>query len=91
MSDASSLNEHDAGHGMGLACLAMLTRCPTSPNPPNDSFTNPPKTAVNLSAVCDAHRILVMERGQIVEQGSHAELLSHQAGHYSRLHRLQQG
>jgi subfamily B ATP-binding cassette protein HlyB/CyaB len=44
-----------------------------------------------LSAVRDAHRILVMERGQIVEQGSHAELLAHQAGHYSRLYRLQQG
>lgn len=47
--------------------------------------------AHRLSAVRDANRIIVMDRGQIVEQGSHAELLSHQAGHYSRLHRLQQG
>lgn len=47
--------------------------------------------AHRLSAVRDANRIVVMDRGQIVEQGSHAELLSHQAGHYSRLHRLQQG
>ncbi|HCF9255144.1 TPA: type I secretion system permease/ATPase [Pseudomonas aeruginosa] len=47
--------------------------------------------AHRLSAVRDANRILVMDRGQIVEQGSHAELLAHQAGHYSRLHRLQQG
>ncbi|TWC42859.1 mannuronan C-5 epimerase translocation ATP-binding protein EexD (PrtD) [Pseudomonas sp. SJZ079] len=47
--------------------------------------------AHRLSAVRDANRILVMDRGQIVEQGSHAELLEHQAGHYSRLHRLQQG
>ena len=47
--------------------------------------------AHRLSAVRDAHRILVMDRGQIVEQGSHAELLTHQAGHYSRLYRLQQG
>ncbi|WP_137818779.1 type I secretion system permease/ATPase [Pseudomonas sp. 2FG] len=47
--------------------------------------------AHRLSAVRDANRILVMDRGQIVEQGSHSELLSHQAGHYSRLHRLQQG
>lgn len=47
--------------------------------------------AHRLSAVRDANRILVMDRGQIVEQGSHAELLTHQAGHYSRLHRLQQG
>jgi subfamily B ATP-binding cassette protein HlyB/CyaB len=47
--------------------------------------------AHRLSAVRDAHRIVVMDRGQIVEQGSHAELLTHQAGHYSRLYRLQQG
>jgi subfamily B ATP-binding cassette protein HlyB/CyaB len=47
--------------------------------------------AHRLSAVRDANRILVMDRGQIVEQGSHTELLAHQAGHYSRLHRLQQG
>ena len=47
--------------------------------------------AHRLSAVRDANRILVMDRGQIVEQGSHSELLAHQAGHYSRLHRLQQG
>ncbi|MET1081424.1 MAG: type I secretion system permease/ATPase [Pseudomonas sp.] len=47
--------------------------------------------AHRLSAVRDANRIIVMDRGQIVEQGSHAELLGHQAGHYSRLHRLQQG
>lgn len=47
--------------------------------------------AHRLSAVRDAHRIVVMDRGQIVEQGTHSELLAHQAGHYSRLHRLQQG
>ncbi|MDF9755926.1 type I secretion system permease/ATPase [Pseudomonas hunanensis] len=47
--------------------------------------------AHRLSAVRDAHRIVVMDRGQIVEQGTHAQLLEHQAGHYSRLHRLQQG
>jgi subfamily B ATP-binding cassette protein HlyB/CyaB len=47
--------------------------------------------AHRLSAVRDANRIIVMDRGQIVEQGSHSELLAHQAGHYSRLHRLQQG
>lgn len=47
--------------------------------------------AHRLSAVRDAHRIIVMDRGQIVEAGTHAELLRHEAGHYSRLHRLQQG
>ena len=46
--------------------------------------------AHRLSAVRHAHRILVMDRGQIVEAGTHAELLLHEAGHYSRLHRLQQ-
>ncbi|OYY73520.1 MAG: type I secretion system permease/ATPase [Gammaproteobacteria bacterium 28-57-27] len=45
--------------------------------------------AHRLSAVRHAHRIVVMEHGQIVEVGSHAELLQHEAGHYSRLHRLQ--
>ena len=47
--------------------------------------------AHRLSAVRDANRIVVLDRGQIVEEGSHAELLRHEAGHYSRLHRLQQG
>ncbi|THF65229.1 type I secretion system permease/ATPase [Pseudothauera rhizosphaerae] len=47
--------------------------------------------AHRLSAVREAHRIIVMERGQIVECGTHAELLTHQAGHYTRLHRLQHG
>ena len=49
--------------------------------------------AHRLSAVRDAHRIVVMERGQIVETGTHAELLGPRfdgtAGHYARLHRLQ--
>lgn len=47
--------------------------------------------AHRLSAVRDASRIIVMDRGQIVEAGSHAELLRREAGHYSRLHRLQAG
>lgn len=47
--------------------------------------------AHRLSAVRDAHRIMVMDRGQVAESGSHAELLKHEAGHYARLYRLQQG
>ncbi|MEO6676798.1 MAG: type I secretion system permease/ATPase [Pseudomonas sp.] len=47
--------------------------------------------AHRLSAVRSADCIVVVDRGQIVEQGTHTELLTHQAGHYSRLHRLQQG
>lgn len=47
--------------------------------------------AHRLSAVRNADRIVVIDRGQIVEQGSHAELATHQAGHYARLLRMQQG
>ena len=51
--------------------------------------------AHRLSAVRDANRIIVMERGQIVETGTHTDLLRPRtdgsAGHYARLHRLQQG
>ncbi len=47
--------------------------------------------AHRLSAVRDAHRIIVMERGQIVEEGAHAELVGRDAGHYAHLYRLQQG
>jgi subfamily B ATP-binding cassette protein HlyB/CyaB len=47
--------------------------------------------AHRLSAVRDAHRIVVMDEGRIVEAGPHAELLQREAGHYARLHRLQHG
>jgi subfamily B ATP-binding cassette protein HlyB/CyaB len=47
--------------------------------------------AHRLSAVRDANRIIVMERGQIVEQGSHAELLRISGGIYRHLHDLQSG
>ncbi len=47
--------------------------------------------AHRLSAVRDADRIIVMERGQIAEQGSHAELLRNPDGIYNHLYRLQLG
>lgn len=47
--------------------------------------------AHRLSAVRDANRIIVMERGQIVEQGPHDELIRQPQGLYARLWRLQQG
>ncbi|WP_085315367.1 type I secretion system permease/ATPase [Derxia lacustris] len=47
--------------------------------------------AHRLSAVRDASRIVVMERGQIAEIGSHDELLRRPDGIYALLHRLQQG
>lgn len=47
--------------------------------------------AHRLSAVRHAHRILVMERGNIVESGHHSELVGNHAGHYARLLELQGG
>ena len=47
--------------------------------------------AHRLSAVRAAQRIIVLERGRIVESGPPATLLKNQAGYYARLCRLQQG
>lgn len=44
--------------------------------------------AHRLSTIERADRILVMEQGEIVEEGSHAELLAHD-GAYAALHQLQ--
>lgn len=44
--------------------------------------------AHRLSTLRDAHRILVFERGRLLEQGSHAQLLA-QDGQYAKLVRLQ--
>lgn len=45
--------------------------------------------AHRLSAVRDADRILVLERGRLVEQGSHDELVARNDGLYAHLHRMQ--
>ncbi len=45
--------------------------------------------AHRLSTIVDAHQILVMENGRIVERGAHAELLR-AGGMYERIWRLQQ-
>ena len=47
--------------------------------------------AHRLTAVRDAHRILVMESGEIVETGSHIELVKQPEGRYARLHAMQAG
>jgi subfamily B ATP-binding cassette protein HlyB/CyaB len=47
--------------------------------------------AHRLSAVRDADRILVMERGQIVEDGPHDQLLTINGGIYAHLYQLQFG
>src|SRR5262249_56159479 len=44
--------------------------------------------AHRLSTVVDAHEILVMDAGRIVERGAHAALLA-QGGRYARMWQLQ--
>jgi len=45
--------------------------------------------AHRLSTVVDAHEIVVLEAGRVVERGPHAELLA-RGGHYAQMWRLQQ-
>ena len=45
--------------------------------------------AHRLSTVVDAHQILVMEAGRILERGAHAELVA-AGGRYTEMWRLQQ-
>ncbi|KEY60897.1 type I secretion system permease/ATPase [Serratia sp. DD3] len=47
--------------------------------------------AHRLSTVRSANRIIALDKGHLVESGSHEELLSKQGGYYAHLHSLQQG
>jgi ATP-binding cassette, subfamily B, bacterial HlyB/CyaB len=47
--------------------------------------------AHRLSAVREANRIFVLDRGQIVEEGSHDELVARKDGIYAHLNQLQFG
>ena len=47
--------------------------------------------AHRLSTVRHAHRIIAMDKGQIIEQGTHSELLQKENGYYRYLYRLQNG
>ena len=47
--------------------------------------------AHRLSTVRHASRIVVIEKGEIVEVGSHDQLVSRPNGYYAHLHQLQQG
>jgi len=44
--------------------------------------------AHRLSTIENADRILVMEQGEIIESGSHTELMA-LGGHYAKLYRKQ--
>jgi subfamily B ATP-binding cassette protein HlyB/CyaB len=44
--------------------------------------------AHRLNAVSHCNRIVVMDKGQVVEYGSHAQLIAKQ-GYFSKLHNLQ--
>lgn len=45
--------------------------------------------AHRLSTIKNTDRIVVMEKGNIVEIGTHKELLANRGGHYSQLHKIQ--
>lgn len=47
--------------------------------------------AHRLSTVRQCHRIIAMDKGQIIEQGTHEQLLAREKGYYRYLYQLQNG
>ena len=47
--------------------------------------------AHRLSTIVDAHQILVMDKGQIIERGTHQELLNQQGAYAQMWERQQTG
>ena len=45
--------------------------------------------AHRLATIRNADRIIMMEKGRIVEEGTHKELINLNEGHYSKLYKLQ--
>ena len=45
--------------------------------------------AHRLSTVVNADWVLVLDQGQLVEQGTHGDLLANPNGLYTRLHQMQ--
>ena len=45
--------------------------------------------AHRLSTIMNADKIVVLENGKIVEQGTHEELIKISGGHYSNLYEVQ--
>jgi ABC-type multidrug transport system fused ATPase/permease subunit len=45
--------------------------------------------AHRLSTIINADKIIVMDKGKIVEQGTHSELIQQASGYYKNLYALQ--
>ena len=57
----------------------------TEPAAAGDSFTG--TKSASVATVSMAQRIVVLDKGRVVETGTHAELLA-RAGHYATLYSL---